>query len=188
MNDRTIEDLHAEVDKARHKSRRATAVFGIIVGLVVLSAMTVAGLSSSVAARNGTRIVQLNEDLKDARKAIADATTVDFERDRCERLLQTQVRSASLETQAGVARLVILIATVVPEERDAVLGDEVTRLQAAVDFYDVATTKINTWQLLPSEQQLPCPEGVQPWNPHPPSPLSLTCSAHAPGPSSTCCR
>lgn len=157
-----MNDIEKQVEVTRHEARKATAVFGIVVGMVVLGSLVVAGLSAQIAARNGKQIAQLNEDLQDARLVIENVSIIDSERDRCERLLQTQVRSAARETQAGIAELVIVISTVTPADRDQAMGDGVARLQEALAFYDQATSQINDWQLLPANDQTPCPEGAKP--------------------------
>ena len=144
-----MNEIEKQVELARHQSRRATAIFGCIVGLVVMGSIAVAGLSAQVAARNGNRILQLDDELKSAQDLILAYNTSQVEVDQCERLLQAEVRTASRETQAGIARLVIAIST-----GDPTIGDGVARLQETLRAYELATSKINDWQV---DQPLPCP-------------------------------
>lgn len=151
-----MNEIEKQVELARHQSRRATTMFGIVVGLVVLGSIAVAGLSAQVAAKNGNRILQLDDELRSAQDLLLAYNTSQVETDQCERLLQADVRTASRETQAGIARLVISLST-----GDPTLSDGVIQLQETLRAYEIATSKINDWQV---DQQLPCPinEGATP--------------------------
>lgn len=146
--------LHDAAELARHKARRATALFGTALLVVVFLALVsvlfelnVASISRDKADRATERLITLQE------TNIAKA--------KCALQFEAQQRRSSFQYLGRLGQLVIVISTVPqadPSRRDqiaAAVGD----LQRTLMIFEDATKQLNDWAVLPPEKQLPCPLG-----------------------------
>lgn len=146
-----------ELRLARLRTRSLGYAFGSIIGLVVIIALIVAISNIVERGDNAARLDKLTDQLQAARSEIDADNTQEQERGQCERKFTANTRTTAADVQAGIARLIIIITTVVPEERPQAVGDAVSQLSMALDHYLAAVDAVNAWQPLPVGEQLPCP-------------------------------
>lgn len=137
--------------------RRLKLLAYLMIGAIVLISLTVtirsqnetSGLND-LARDNSERIEALTLELVDTKSVITDA-------DRCTLALTGVSRNATRDYFAALGDVIVVIATVVPEEREAALGDVIEALDNKLLVYRLATDQLTAWQLLAPDRQTVCP-------------------------------
>lgn len=150
----TPEELALIVEHDRLRAKVYAYAFGAIMGITVLLALVVVLVTS---ASNNRRIDDVTRQLAETRAQLVVKSATQKALDSCQTAFASATRSATREYTAAIGDLVVVISTVLPEDREAVVGDGVTRLQTRLAEYRAVTDAQAAWGALPDAQKLPCP-------------------------------
>lgn len=153
--------LASTVELARRRYQVLVLIFGIAMVMVVIMSLggllLIATSSRSTAHENGERIDALTRELTEAQAKLTVASATDAALADCQERFAANVRNGTRDSIVAQSELVVILATVVPEDRPAKVGAAIKALTDSTVAYRAATKAFNDWSLKPADQQLPCP-------------------------------
>lgn len=153
--------LASTVELARRRAQVLMLIFGIAMVAVVLLSLgglvIIATSSRTAAHENGQRIDALTEKLTEAQAKLTAASATNAELADCQERFAANVRNGTRDSIVAQSELVVILATVVPEDRPAKVGAAIKTLTDSAAAYRSATKAFNEWSLKPAAEQLPCP-------------------------------
>lgn len=149
--------LGVEHTRLRTKQLQYLTVFLVCLIVVMALAIVLFNRFDTNSQLNATykQVTDLSAQLTETQTDLSEARQVRNDVDLCQSKFDKSVSNAARESNVGETELVILIATVQPEDREAVIGSKVQDLRAAAATYRQAGQDRSNW--VDAGKPLPCP-------------------------------